>query len=135
LPILSADPTAAFCIKFEKDKSTLDPEESKDKKFHQRFEFAYYNYKRGTTDQYVYYPTRGYEAEDNRYYINPNDTEEGDGTRLPILHTMYLCKDMTDPTAVTFNGLINSECKHDKCGKSISEIVGNLIENNLKGIT
>lgn len=126
---LSTDETTPFCIK------QLGVQGGKEIEIFQRYEFAYYNYKRDSskTTQYVFaecdHPS--YKNETKRYYENY--------TRLPILHSMFLTKGFTTEETITFNDLIPKDCfdedyKELHKGTESEDVVYHLIENRLKDL-
>lgn len=126
---LSTDETTPFCIK------QLGIHGGKEIEIFQRYEFAYYNYKRDSSEptQYVFAECNhpSYKNKTKRYYE--------DNTRLPILHSMFLTKDFNTEETITFNDLIPKDC-FDEDYKSLhkdtesEDVVYHLIENRLKDL-
>lgn len=126
---LSTDETTPFCIK------QLGVHGGKEIEIFQRYEFAYYNYKRDSSNhtQYVFAECNhpNYKNETKRYYE--------DYTRLPILHSMFLTKDFDTEETITFNDLIPKDCFDEDYKKlhkdtESEDVVYHLIENRLKDL-
>ena len=77
----------------------------KKRDFFIRFELGYYNFKRGTTNEYVFTRVRNWENGDGRYYMR-STPENG---RLPILHTHFLETDALSNIALQWDDLMKED--------------------------
>ena len=122
---LTTDSTTPFGLK------KLGEEGGDEIKVYQRFEFAYYNYRRTSEEgtEYVFRPVSkaGYKNSTDRYYC--------DYTRMPILHSMFLTDGLQGKEPIPFNDLIPTESFDEEFlkvhGSPSNDLVYNMIENRL----
>lgn len=102
IPLLSTDETTPFGL------IQLGQADGVKRKFWQRFEFAYYNYRRDTNNEYVFAPVKKYKCKEERYYNGANGNY-----RLPILHSMFLDSEPNAGLALLWNSLLEEKQFND----------------------
>lgn len=126
IPLLSTDETTPFGL------IQLGQSDGVNKTFYQRFEFAYYNYRRDTGNEYVFAPVNNskYKCKEERYYNGA-----GGNYRLPILHSMFLDSESNAGIALSWGRLLretqfNDAFKAEHSSPSYT-LVKNLTDQNL----
>lgn len=116
IPDLLSDYTTPFACNLGKSNKQV---------YYQYFEFAYYNYQRGSSTAYTF--TNNVSSQysgASKYYNAPGDGDK----KLPIMHSMYLLKNIGSSAPLSFSGFMEPYFDGDGNPENWTE---HLMENDI----